>query len=108
VTGIAGLDLQLDLLDDRGETIASIDRGREGAGESVTLTVDLAARYVRVVDRTDRGEPGLAWILEVEPLGAAIDEDNVGGEDRATGSIVPPTGSRAEDRTEAVEEVQIR
>lgn len=107
VTGIAGLDLQIELLDERGERIASIDRGRLGAGESVTLTVDLAARYARVLAANDASDPSLAWILEIETIGPHIDRGDP-SEDEATGRVVPPTPARPELGEEAVEGVELR
>jgi len=118
VSGVAGLDLQVELLDERGERIAVIDRGREGAGESVTLTVDLAARYARI-RAVEGADPSLAWILEVETIGPRIQRDDIDvDEDLATGRIVPPAPSRPElsdedieaatERDEAIEDVELR
>jgi hypothetical protein len=74
LSGVAGLDLALDVLDDRGETLCSVNDGRAGAGETIpNLGLQPGTYYVRVRQpgKTVGADEANAYVLGVttSPLG---------------------------------------
>jgi hypothetical protein len=74
LTGVPGLDLALDVLDDRGETLCSVNDGRAGAGEAIpNLGLSAGSYHVRVrqAGRTAGADETNAYTLSwsTSPLG---------------------------------------
>jgi hypothetical protein len=76
LTGVPGLDLALDVLDERGETLCSVNDGRAGAGETIpNLGLPPGTYYIRVrqpgkvvgADETN----GYVLSVTTSPLGPA-------------------------------------